>query len=188
LLIFQGETALNDPLFAGKRVKIRANSNGEDIEGLLNVDLPADQIVEVPLIPNTSTFGENTFAAVAKGYSTLQDKGHYGPYVLVLEPKIYADTYAPLATTLIMPADRIKPLVPAGFYGTGTLPPLTGLLISLGGNSMDYVAGYPATTGFMQQDVEDQYRFRVSERFAFRFKDFSAVIKLVFEGSENGNQ
>ena len=57
-------------------------------------------------------------------------------------------------TTLIMPADRIKPLVTAGFYGTGTVPPLTGLLVSLGGNTMDLVVGMDVTTSFLQEDPD----------------------------------
>jgi uncharacterized linocin/CFP29 family protein len=107
----------------------------------------ATPIIKVPLTstpsptdPSQNRYGENTFAAVAKGYTSLQELGHYGPYALVLHDRIYADTHAPLATTLIMPADRIKPLVTVKdnvmFYGTGTLPILekgkipTGLLVS----------------------------------------------------------
>ena len=88
-----------------------------------------------------------------------------------LQHEPYADTYAPLATTLIMPADRIKPLVTAGFYGTGTVPPLTGLLVSLGGNTMDLVVGMDVTTSFLQEDPDGLYRLRVWERFALRRKD-----------------
>src|SRR5690348_13274934 len=69
-----------------------------------------------------SVYAEHTFAAVAEGYSVLQGNGQYGPYALVLQTTPYADTYAPLPDTLILTADRIKPLMTAGFFGTGTLP------------------------------------------------------------------
>lgn len=150
-------------------------------------------------LPNDLTqsrYGENTFAAVAEGYSRLQDRGHYGPYALVLHDRIYADTYAPLKTTLIMPADRIKPLVTVKdnsmvsemFYGTGTLPILdpdkakipTGLLVSLGGNTMDLVIMTPPTVSQLPQEGTF-HPFQVTEQFALRLKDTTAVIRFEFQ-------
>jgi uncharacterized linocin/CFP29 family protein len=77
----------------------------------------------------------------------------------------------------------------AGFYGTGTLPSnaagaepqFYGLLLSLGGNTIDLVVGLDATTAFMQQDTDGAYRFRVVERFALRLKDITAVVRLEFQ-------
>ncbi len=183
LLLFQGDAARDkksgSPLFTQNKVRFRSGPAGT---GLSYAPLDDDQIVEVlSLEPCQQRFGERTFEAVAEGYARLQDRGHYGPYALVLHTVPYADTYAPLPATLIMPADRIKPLVGAGFYGTGTLPPLTGLLLSLGGNSMDLVVGQDATASFMQEDAEGRNHFRVSERFALRLKDKTAIIKLAFD-------
>ena len=67
-------------------------------------------------------YGSNTFQVVSQAYSQLQALGHYGPYALVLHTIPYADTYAPIAD-LAVTADVIKPLMTAGFFGTGTLPP-----------------------------------------------------------------
>ncbi len=189
ILIFQGNTAINThPLFTENKVSVRSGPAGS---GLLNAPDPNSiiQIVNVPLLEpqeRPQRYGENTFGAVAEAYSRLQSgeglaQAHYGPYALVLHHMPYADTYAPLATTLIMPADRIKPLVMAGFYGTGTLPSLRGILVSLGGNTMDLVLGMDATTAFLQEDPSGNYRFRVYERFALRIKDNTSIIKLEFQ-------
>src|SRR5262249_11107527 len=114
--------------------------------------------------------------------SDLQKRGQYGPYALVLHTDIYADTYAPLEKTLIMPADRIKPLLmEKGFFGTGTLPLLSGLLLSVGGNTVDLVIGRDATTAFMQEERGGLYLFRVFERFAVRDKDPQGRVKLGFK-------
>ncbi|MCI0552873.1 MAG: bacteriocin family protein [Anaerolineae bacterium] len=192
LLIFQGqEVTARHPLFVTKRVEFRS---GPAQDHLLKI--PTDQIIEVPPLPPDSDrpglrWGENAFEAVAEGYARLQNLGHYGPYALVLHHVPYADTYAPLKTTLIMPADRIKQLVTKGFFGTGTLPKIddvepskfTGLLVSIGGNTMDLVVGKDVMTAFMQEDPDGNYRFRVLERFALRVKDPSAVVRLDFLGS-----
>ena len=154
-MIFQGQGALQSPLFAQNRVQLRSGSPGS---GLLNLAAQSIQIVPVEPLPprqpqDTQTrWGENAFAAVARAYSILQSgeglaQAHYGPYAVVFQFVPYADTYAPLATTLIMPADRIKPLVTEGFFGTGTLPALRGFMVSLGGNTMDLVMARDATDG-----------------------------------------
>jgi uncharacterized linocin/CFP29 family protein len=46
---------------------------------------------------------------------------------------------------------------------------------------MDLVVGLDATTAFMQQDPNGNYRFRVVERLALRLKDTTGVIRLEFE-------
>jgi len=175
LLLFQGNQGLKDDVFKKNQVRHQSGDSGK---GLLNV---AKQIIDVPpLTAGVKKWGELTFEKVAEGYAALQNNGHYGPYALVLHTIPYADTYAPLASTLIMPADRIKPLVTAGFYGTGTLSDLTGVLVSLGGNTMDLVVGMDTITAFMQEDPQGRYLFRVYERFALRLKDESAVIRFNF--------
>jgi uncharacterized linocin/CFP29 family protein len=138
--------------------------------------------------PPAPGYGENTFRAVVLGISELQSNGHYGPYALALPTPIYADTHAPIiAGTLVMPADRIRPLVTAGFYATGTLPinppapATTGILVSLGGNSMDLVCSVPPTAAYFQEDpVDGRHVFRVFERFVLRLKSFAAVAQLDF--------
>ncbi len=65
------------------------------------------------------------FAHVAQGISYLVRAMQPGPYALFLSPNIYAATFAPVGGAagggLVTTADRIQPLVPAGFYSTGAL-------------------------------------------------------------------
>src|SRR5262249_55581649 len=116
---------------------------------------------------------------------------------LVLETKSFADAHSPLRDTLIVPAIPIKELVTAGFFGTGTLPSglpsdnnivSTGVLVSLGGNTMDVVRGrvhhrHDAVVTFEQKDADGNYRFRVVQRFALRLKNIDAVARLEFSST-----
>jgi uncharacterized linocin/CFP29 family protein len=173
LLIFQGDEVTKSEFF--KRIRYRSGPVGA---GLLK---SAPRVVEVKYADaEAKKYGEKTFEGVARAYSLLQSLGHHGPYALVVHSDIYADTHAPLPTTLIMPADRIRPLVTSGYYGTGTLPEKTGVLVSLGGNAMDVVVGVDPITAFQQTDSDGAYRFRVLERFALRIKDPSAIVRLEF--------
>jgi uncharacterized linocin/CFP29 family protein len=205
-VIFQGANAFPQPsLFNPARVGGQAPppsvlNRGTPLDsGLL--DLPIAGAAAPPLLPpvqavqvalpagaNPGFYGSNTFQQVSNAYGRLQGAGQYGPYALVLQTTPYADTYAPVTAGLVITADRIKPLMTAGFYGSGTLPTAnlpggavsSGVLVSLGGNSMDLVVGLDATTGFMQQDPNGNYRFRVVQRFALRLKDTTAVVRLEF--------
>ncbi len=207
LIIFQGQNAISgSSLFTGNLVLTLAGNAPADT-GLLNFPIkgagpgagpltppPARAIVVenvpplAPPVPGV-IYGPNTFDAVAKGYADLQNVGHYGPYALVLETIPYADTFAPLPATLTLTADRIKPLVSAGFFGTGTLPPnpppapaapYFGVLVSLGGNTMDLVVGLEPLVAFMQEDTDGNFRFRVLQRFALRVKDPTSIVILQF--------
>jgi uncharacterized linocin/CFP29 family protein len=191
LIIFQGANAFQVPFF---KSNIRFRGQPADT-GLLDLPpgapaLPAAQVINVPAKEGQpGVYAEGTFKAVAQGYATLEGIGQYGPFALVLQTTPYADTYAPIRDTLILTADRLKPLMTAGFFGSGTLvsnspptePAYTGVLVSLGGNSMDLVVGLDATTAFMQTDTDGNYRFRVLERFALRLKDITAVVRFEFQ-------
>jgi uncharacterized linocin/CFP29 family protein len=185
-VFFNGEQGLQNPLFTSGKVVHQSGSPGT---GLLNASLDAEQIIQVPPTQDgKQEWGENTFTAVADGYARLQGKGHYGPYFLALNTVPHADLFRPVLTngvhvanTLAIVADRINPLVTKGLYGTGTLPALTGILGSLGGDTMDRAVAVDAVTEFEQTDGRGRYLFRVYERVALRFKKTSGVIKFLFE-------
>jgi hypothetical protein len=183
LILFQGDRALEqDPLFTEGRVRYRSGPAGTGLLGAVPDD-PDDRarVVTVEsLRKGDGLFAQRTYSAVTEGIARLQGREHYGPYAVILETVPYADSHAPLAVTLEQPAERLATAAAAGFYGTGTLPPLSGLLISLGGNTVDRVVGREATTSFVQQDPEGKYCFRVWNRFALRLKDTTAFIRLVF--------
>jgi uncharacterized linocin/CFP29 family protein len=193
LIIFSGQNAISgSTLFQSGIVLNRGVPADTGLLGLPpgTPPLPESQIIRVqpkdPAVPGV--YAENTFAAVAQAYSVLQGNGHNGPFAAILDFRVFADTYAPLPGTLILTADRIKPLMTAGFFGTGTLPsnpPGTeprfyGLVVSLGGNTMNLVVGLDATTAFMQQDTDGAFRFRVFDRFAFTLNEETARERLEF--------
>jgi len=177
-LIFQGLISLNE-----RAVLVENNdNNGKGLLGDNEQDIRTSVTVKsINHQGQNIRYGENTFSAVTQGISLLLKHGHYGPYALVLHFEQYADTFAPLKDTLIMPADRIKPLlVKDGFHGTGTLPEKSGVLLSIGGNTMDLVIGVDTTVQSRGQ-ISTLNTFRIYERFALRLKDKTAVIRLNFE-------
>jgi uncharacterized linocin/CFP29 family protein len=174
LLFFQGTKAA-----LPTRVRVANKDSAGD--GLLRVNevtsIPVD-----PLDPNRpGVYGENTFKAVTKGIAHLTREAQPGPYALILESSVYADTYAPMPSTLTTTADRLTPLLSGGFYGTGTLPQSTGLLVSLGGEPTTLYVGQDPITAYTQHDNEGNARFRVFERVQIVARDPRAFVRLDFK-------
>ncbi len=186
-LLFQGKDATLPP-----GVHVTNKDSAEN--GLLG---KASTVIQVETDPKKG-YPESVFGAVAEGIAKLVDAGHPGPYALILESSVYADTYRPHQVagsgTLVTVADRISALVPGGFYSTGTLlvkPPVaiavgnkpmkTGLLVSLGGHPTTVYVGSEATTAFTQSDTGGNLRFRVFERMQFTALDGGAFVRLEFK-------
>jgi uncharacterized linocin/CFP29 family protein len=126
-------------------------------------------------------FGENIFAAVANGIAKLTAKTQAPKYGLFLPITVYADTYVPpSAASLVTTAERIRPLVEGGFFGTGTLPANEGLLVALAGDPTVLYVGREATTEFVRKEGS-KYFFRVVERIQFVARDPRALVLLRFQ-------
>jgi uncharacterized linocin/CFP29 family protein len=140
--------------------------------------------IEVRRLPNPQTgavWGENVFSAVADGRAILTSKAQAPNYALFLPTKVYADTHVPPSpASLVTTAERIKPLVEGGFYGTGTLPEDKGLLVALGGDPTSLYVGREATTEFVRKEGS-KYFFRVVERVQFVARDPRAFVLLQFD-------
>jgi uncharacterized linocin/CFP29 family protein len=207
IVIHQGNNGYNAPFFASN---LRYRQPYQPLDGgLLSLNggpyASPNTPIQVPPLDSPPAlgvrYGENTFTAVTQAYANLTAQGQPGPYALILNEAIYADLYAAVGLgTLVITADRVEPLVKAGLFGTGTIPPnaslstgntLTsplsspptapfyGVMVSLGGRTMELVVGLHATTVYTQQDLNQLWRFRVLERFALRVIDTSAI--QVFE-------
>jgi uncharacterized linocin/CFP29 family protein len=173
LLIFQGGDAkLTGPLGL---VQIRGTA-GTGLLAAATKKIPVSTVAS-----EAGVYGENTFDAVVVAMAALRAQGQAGPYALALSPAVYADTFVPVAGTLVMAADQIKPLVSAGFVEAAALPAATGLLVSLGGNTMDLVMAVEPTTAFVQIDDQGQSQFRLYERWALRVRDPASMVQLSFQ-------
>jgi uncharacterized linocin/CFP29 family protein len=128
-------------------------------------------------------YGEATFAALSQGISALITAGHPGPYALVLEATVFADTHAPVPNTLTTTSDRVNPMVEGRFYGTGTLPGLRGLLVSLGGDPTTVSVAQDAITAYTQEDQQGNYRFRVFERVQIVAREPEACLPIEFQAA-----
>jgi uncharacterized linocin/CFP29 family protein len=186
-IIFQGNTG-------SLPGNVKADQRDSTLAGLLGEADPKDAnndddnkvtvSITIAKLKNSQTgavFGENVFSAVADGIASLTRKAQAPNYALFLPTKVYADTFVPPSpASLVTTAERIKPLVEGGFYGTGTLPEDKGLLVALGGDPTSLYLGREATTEFLRKDGA-KYFFRVVERIQFVARDPRAFVLLKFD-------
>lgn len=174
-IIFQGKAA------GGNLKKNRINTELLDSTeaGLLGEAKATPLDVDKPAKPKAGVkWGENLFAKVAEGIAKLTENAQAPKYALFLPTQAYADTFVPPSdASLVTTAERIKPLVEGGFYGTGTLPDDKGLLVALGGDPTSVYVGQEATTEFVRKDG-GKYVFRVVERVQFVARDARALVLL----------
>jgi uncharacterized linocin/CFP29 family protein len=177
MIIFQGQTA-GGQLPAGVLTsQLPSAANGLLGAAQITIRVPR---VAPPGPAGTPIWGQHVFAAVANGIAQLVRMGQAPDYALFLPTPVYADTYVPVGGGLTITADRIRPLVEGGFYGTGVLPDNQGLLAALGGQPTVIYMGNEAQTEYIRRD-RIRYFFLVTERFQFVAVDPRALVRLEFE-------
>jgi hypothetical protein len=110
-------------------------------------------------------------SAVVKAIRGLEDTSNPGPFACVLGNDIFDRAYEP-SQSLVLPADRITPLLKGGpLLRAGQMDPTTGILVSLAGSAVDIVVGTPPTVQFLQRTESAKFLFRVYMRFVLRVRD-----------------
>lgn len=120
-------------------------------------------------------YGENLVPAVAAAISELETHGHLGPFACIMGMKAFVAAQTPNDGSLVLPSDRIEPLLGMKIMRAGTLRPGQILVVSLAGDPIDLVVATSPTVQFLHLTDEARYVFRVYERFVLRVKERHAV-------------
>lgn len=152
-------------------------SGGEMFRGLIAEALaitPDPHCVQVDPAPPP----ENIVTAVATAVSRLEREGHLSPFALVLGSRLFIKAHDP-TPSLVLPADRIKPLLGGGLLLRSTaIPQDEGVLVSLAGELVDLVMANDISAKYLQTTLEPRHVFRVSQRMTLRIKQPSAIMAL----------
>ena len=122
--------------------------------------------------------GEELVLAVVAATSALEDGSHPGPFACVLGTDLYTEAHRPRPDSMVLPADRITPLLNGPLLRGGQMDTESGIVVSLSGNDIDVVVATPPRVEFLQVTVTARYLFRVYEKFTWRLKDETAVQTL----------
>lgn len=122
--------------------------------------------------------GEKLVTAVVNAIAALEDTSHPEPFASVLGSNVYEEAHRPRTDSMVLPADRITPLLKGPLLRSGQMDKDTGIVVSLAGNDIDIVVATPPKAQFLQLTAEAKYLFRVYEKFMLRIKDPTAVHAL----------
>lgn len=158
------------------RIESGAESVGNGILGLVH----ERKIVVNPPDPEAPTnSGGEILAAIARGIALLTKDVQAPAFALIEDTNAFAATWgsvingAPAYTVL-------NPVLTGGIYGTGAMPPNTGLLVALGGDPTTIYISSDATTEPTYKGNAGHYFFRTYERIQYVARDYRAFVKLDF--------
>jgi len=117
-----------------------------------------------------NTTGLAVVSAVVGAIRRLEDDSHSTPFACVLGNELFEAVQQP-SFAFVLPSDRITPLLKGPLLRSGKMDAATGIVVSLGTNSVDIVVGTPPTVQFLQRTKDAKFLFRVYVRFALRIRD-----------------
>jgi uncharacterized linocin/CFP29 family protein len=119
--------------------------------------------------------GDTLVRGVSRSIGDLESRGHFGPFVVVLDQRLFEIAQTP-AAGLVLPQDRIIPFLGGGsLLRCSALPPLSGVVVALGGAPVELVVATDMTLQFLQLTTDPVFFFRVFERIVLRVKQPDAI-------------
>lgn len=119
--------------------------------------------------------GEALVRAIATSITTLEADGHLGPFACIMGTTAYVTAYTPDRNSLVLPSDRIQPMLGTTILRSGTLDPNAVIVVALAGGPIDIVVATTPVVQFLQINLDARYIFRVYERFVLRVKERETV-------------
>lgn len=171
-------------ILQGKNAELPSSvriESGEDSVGYGLLGLAHERKITVnPPDPGAPTnSGGEILAAIAKGIALLTKDLQAPEYALIEDTNAFAVTWGSVINGA--PAYNVlNPVLTKGIYGTGAMPPNTGLLIALGGDPTTIYIGDDPTTEPTLKEKAGRYFFRTFERVQYVARDHRAFVILDF--------
>jgi uncharacterized linocin/CFP29 family protein len=125
--------------------------------------------------------GEDVVTEVTKAIGELEATANPGPFACVLGRTVFVIAHTPVPHSMVLPADRITPMLGGPLLRAGSMSDGHGVVVSLAGNAIDIVVATPPKAQFLQMTLDAGYLFRVYERFVLRIKDQLQPAVYAFE-------
>lgn len=173
-LVFNGQPDPNALSAAATALGATA-SGGQASPGLVGLGGNA-----TPSVAN----GDDLVAAVTNALSTLESRGHFGPFAVALGQDFFGYTQLPNPDhQQVTPQDQITPLLGGGsLLRCSAIPHNRGVVVALGGEPIELVIATDVTAQFLLLTDQPIYVFRVYEKLVLRIKSTDAVVTLVDGG------
>ncbi len=177
-LIFNGQSGPGAPPPGAPRNAGQV-LGGEKSRGLLASD---DELDDDPDLPRNAVQrdGRDLVRAVSESIGHLEHNGHFGPFAVVLGQDLFVAAQTPEQNSMVLPQDRIVPLLGGGsLLRSTTLPPKKGVVVALGGAPVELVVATDLNVAFLQITTDPMFVLRAFEKVALRIKEPAAIVALI---------
>ena len=119
----------------------------------------------------------SAFGDVTQAVQTLSDDGFYGPYALVVPPKLYAQMHGVHERTGVLEIRNVEELTGAGVFSSPVLPENRAVVVSGGAQNLDLAIAQDMVVAALGPEKMNHV-FRVLEILALRIKRPQAIVTL----------
>jgi uncharacterized linocin/CFP29 family protein len=140
-------------------------------EGLMN----AAGRLTVPL--GDWTVAGGGYQAVVEATRKLNEAGHFGPYAVVLSPRLFSLLHRIFEKTGVLEIETIRQLAPDGVFQSNRLRGETGVVLSTGRENLDLAVAMDMVTSYLGASRMN-HPFRVLESLILRIKHPDAICTL----------
>lgn len=113
--------------------------------------------------------------AISAAVSHLESRGYLGPFGCVMGQRAFDLAHTPQKNSMVMPSDRMEPLLGRALLRSSTLKPNHILVVSLDGNPVELVVAKPLTAQYIRMTDNGKHIFRVYERYTPRVRMPEAI-------------
>jgi uncharacterized linocin/CFP29 family protein len=119
----------------------------------------------------------NAFADIVAATEKLNSCDHYGPYALVVSPKLYAQLHRIFEKTGVLEIETIRKLCTDGVFRSNRLQEGQSVLVSTGRENFDLAVSMDMTVAYLGAENMN-HPFRVVESVLLRIKHPDAICTL----------
>ncbi|HLT31919.1 MAG TPA: family 1 encapsulin nanocompartment shell protein [Myxococcaceae bacterium] len=117
------------------------------------------------------------YTAMVEAIRQLNENGHYGPYAVVLSPRLYSMLHRIFEKTGVLEIETIRKLATDGVHQSNRLEGDVGVVVSVGRENMDLAVGVDMVTAYLGANNMN-HPFRVLETVVLRIKHPDAICTL----------
>lgn len=117
------------------------------------------------------------FRDVVTATQVLTETGFYGPYAMVVSPRLYTNLNRVYENTGVLELEQIQKLVTDGVFRSPVIPEGNAIVVATGAQNLDLVLGQDMATSFLETSKMNHF-LRVFEILALRIKRPGAICTL----------
>jgi uncharacterized linocin/CFP29 family protein len=117
------------------------------------------------------------YFSIVEATRKLNEHGHYGPYAVVLSPRLYSRLHRIYEKTGVLEIETIRQLASDGIFQSNRLRGDSGVVVSTGRENMDLAVAMDMVTAYLGASNMN-HPFRVLEALILRIKHPDAICTL----------